>query len=99
MRAGRIAPVELLKVVADATCILRCMWHSLKRRWPTIHRRTQHRGGPHGQGAADRRCYCSTPVSADTAGSQTSIAVMQNATAQPVITVATRPEETIRRSG
>jgi hypothetical protein len=24
---------------------------------------------------------------------------MQNATAQPVITVATRPEETIRRSG
>jgi hypothetical protein len=94
-----LAPLELLKAVADATYRSSMYVAQFKASLalPSIVERSIEVALTD-KGAADRKMllqhagFLPTP-----AGSQTNIAVMQNATAQPVITVATRPEETIRR--
>ncbi|MGB7436256.1 MAG: hypothetical protein WBR26_06875 [Candidatus Acidiferrum sp.] len=98
-----LAPVELLKATADATYRFSMYTARILAAvaLPSVVERSIEVALTD-KGIADRKMlfqhsgFLPTP-----AGSQTNIAVMQNAqpnaTARPVITVAPRPEETIRR--
>jgi hypothetical protein len=95
-----LAPLDLLKAVADAT--IRFSMYTARLRaavaMPSIVERSIEVALTD-QGVADRKMqlqhsgFLPTP-----AGSQTNIAIMQsNTAAQPAVVVAPKPEETIRR--
>lgn len=95
-----LAPLDLLKAVADAT--IRFAMYTARLRaavaMPSIVERSIEVALTH-QGVADRKMqlqhsgFLPTP-----AGSQTNIAIMQaNPTPQPAVVTSPKPEETIRR--
>jgi len=95
-----LAPLDLLKAVSDAT--IRFSMYTARLRaavaMPSIVERSIEVALT-ARGAADRKMqlqhsgFLPVPV-----GSQTNIAIMQsNATAQPVVVTAPKPEETTRR--
>ncbi len=98
-----LAPLELLRVVADATYRISMYSAQIAAAvaLPSVVERSIEVALTD-KGIADRKMlFQHSGFLPMPSGAQTNIAVMQNAqlhaTAQPVITVAPRPEETIRR--